>query len=170
MSTESGAAVGTAMARGRPNAVYGEIYNDTRSMIMVLSGLSETALNGAATELSVDYEVFLADYHGIYLVDAYVGFAEMLRQWPSPWPAVDEGALNGLTVAQFFLIWAWQENDSARYFLEGEAIASGWGTDDAMSAGVTAAVSAAKSLFHAKYVMAFDADRLGQESAGRETH
>jgi hypothetical protein len=131
--------------------------------------LSKTALDEAASELAVDYEMFLVDYHGFYLVDAYVGLAEMLRQWPSPWPALDTSTLNGLTVAQFFLIWAWEENNAARYCLDGEAVAHGWQPDDAMNVGVIAAVSAAKSLFHAKFLMAFNGDRLGQESATRET-
>ena len=143
----------------------GNTYNDTRSMIMVLSGLSETALNDAATELSVDYELFLSDYRGPDPVDGYVGFAEMLRKWPIPWPTLDMSTLNGLTLAQFYFIWAWEENNVARFCLDGEAVANGWEPEEAMDAGVVAAVSAAKALVHAKFLMPVGGDTMGQESA-----
>jgi hypothetical protein len=141
---------------------YRHLYNDTRSMITVLSGLTRPALDDAATELKVDYELFCADYRGPYLVDAYVGFAEMLRQWSVPWPAMEGSALNGLTAAQFSLIWAWEQNNTATYCLGGEAVANGWEPGDAMNCGVIAAVSAAKSLFHAKSLLASDGNKMGQ--------
>jgi hypothetical protein len=144
---------------------YWHIYNDTASMITVLSGLTQPTLDDAGTELHVDYEMFCADYRGPYLVDAYVGFAQMLRQWPSPWPTMGLSSLNGLTVAQFFLIWAWEENNTAKYCLGGEAVASGWEPEYAMNCGVIAAVSAAKSLFHAKFLMASGGNKMGQECA-----
>ena len=150
---------GTATVRG-----YRHIYNDTRSMIVVLSGLTDVALDDAETELGVDYDLFRADYRGFYLVDTYVGFAEMLRHWPFPWPATEDSALNGLTVAQFFLIWASRENNVAKYCLLGKAVADGWEPEDAMNCGVVAAVSAAKSLFHAKFLMASGGNKMGQQS------
>jgi len=159
---ENTPAVGTAMAGTKPSVVYSQIYNDTRSMITEMSGLSEAALNDAATELAVDYEMFLMDYRGSYIVDDYMGLVEMLHEWPSPWPSLDESTLNGLTEAHFFLIWAWHENNVARYFLDGEAVAHGWEPGDAMSVGVMTAVSAAKSLFHAEVTMPSDGDKLEQ--------
>jgi hypothetical protein len=135
-------------------AGYWHIYNDTRSMIAVLSGLTTSALDDAGTELNVDYEIFLMDYRGPYLGDAYLGFAEMLRQWSGPWTDVEGSALNGLTAAQYFLAWAWEQNTVAKYCLGGEAVASGWEREGAMNCGVVAAVSAAKSLFHAKSLLA----------------
>ena len=46
--------------RDNPEVPYREIYNDTRSMILALSGLTAVQLEDTATELGVDYEVFLS--------------------------------------------------------------------------------------------------------------
>jgi len=54
------------------------------------------------------------------LADAHAGFAEILRQsGPLPWPIVEFSGLNSLTAAQFHLVWAWAENDVAKYCLGG---------------------------------------------------
>ena len=50
-------------------------------------------------------------------MDAHVGFTLMMVRWPSPWPAVSGSTLNGLTLAQFFLAWAWEENEAAETYL-----------------------------------------------------
>ena len=147
----------------RTVARYEHIYNDTKSMITALSGLTTGGLADAAIELQVDYEVFCADYRGPYLVDAYIGFAEMLRQWPMPWPPMEGSALNGLTAAQFFFAWAWEQNTAAGYCLGGKAVASGWAPDDAVECGIVAAVSAAKCLFHAKSLLDSGGNNMGQE-------
>jgi hypothetical protein len=109
--------------------------------------------------------MFCADYHGPYLVDGYAGFVEMLRQWPIPWRVADESALNDLTAAQFFLARAWEINNAAKYFLEGEAVAQGWEPEEAMNYGVVAAVSAAKLLSHAKFLIVLGRDKMGLELA-----
>ena len=133
------------------DANYHCIYAHTRSMVMLLSELSEAALQDAATELGVDYELFLADYRGPpYPFDAYEGFAEMLLQWPAPWPDDPDSALGGLTIAQFYLVWAWHQNELAKYCLDGVAADQGWKISDALECGVIAAVCAAKSLTHAQ--------------------
>jgi hypothetical protein len=108
-----------------------------------------------ATELQVDYELFCADYRGPYLPDAHVGFAEMMRHWPTPW-AVEGSCLNGFPLSQFFLAWAWNQNEIAKHLLDGEAVARGWTAADAVRYGVVAAISAAKSLAHARLLMATD--------------
>lgn len=136
--------------RGIP---YRHLYEDTRSMILALSGLTAAQLDEAATELQIDYEVFLAEYKGPYLADAYIGFTEMLRQW-SPWERVDFSTLNDLTVAQAYLAWAWEQNGDANYCCSGKAADNGWSPADAIDCGIVSAVSAAKSLCHAKALMA----------------
>src|SRR5690242_16176211 len=106
--------------------IYEPTYDATRSRILASSGLPATALDNAAFELQVDYEIFLMDYQGPVPLDPHVGFAQMLRAWGFPW--ADEqnddfpSSLNGLTLAQYFLSWAWRENDVARFYLDGEAV------------------------------------------------
>ena len=123
-------------------------------MILLLSRTTNV-ISDTETALQVDYEVSLEKYRGPYLVDAHIGFAEMLCQWPTPWEALDISGLRGPTTAQFFLAWAWVQNVSARYCLDGQAVAHGWSLEDATEVGVVAAVSAAKSLAHAKLLMAY---------------
>lgn len=148
----------------RSNAPYGQIYDDTKSMILSLSEMTEVALEDAATELGSDFEVFILDYHGPCFVDGYVGFVGMLRQWPTPWPSPDaDSALHGLTVAQIFLSWAWEGNNTAKCCLDGDAIAKGWKPKVAAKYGVAAAVSAAKSLLYAKSLMARGENSFAQE-------
>jgi hypothetical protein len=139
------------------DSTYGHSYNSTRSMIFVLSGVTRPELTDMATELQVDYELFLYDYRGPYLPDAHVGFAEMMRQWPAPW-AMEGSCLNGLPPAHFFLARAWNQNEFARYLLDGESIANGWAPRDAVKYGVVAAISAAKSMGHARLLLATDAN------------
>jgi hypothetical protein len=118
----------------------------------------------------------------------------MLRQWPTPWEAFDHGmlhdafakaakrgglpvkerrptreesnemGLNGLTVAQFFLAWAWAKNNDAKWLFSEAAVASGWSEEHAVNAGIRAAVSAARSLTHAQALMAAGDNRLGQNA------
>ena len=138
--------------------VYEDAYHDMRMMILCLSGLTEEALEDAAIELETDYEVFLSDYRGQYLIDAHVGFLEMLRQWGAPFPYLEESCLNELTLPQYFLAWAWNENNSARYCLGQGAIAHGREPSNEIECGVVAAISAVKSLCHAQLLLA-----VGQE-------
>jgi hypothetical protein len=108
-------------------------------------------LEDMATELQVDYELFCADYQGSYLPDPHVGFAEMMRYWPTPW-AVEGSRLNDLP--QVLLCMGANQNEMAKHFLGGEAVAQGWKQADAISCGVLAAISAAKSLAHARLLIA----------------
>jgi len=146
----------------RSQACYQELFDSTRCMIMSLSGLSSAALNDMGCELGTNYDFFLAEYQGQYLFDSHVGFLEMLRQDPVPWPYNEYSSLNGLTLAQMFLVQAWHENESARYCLNGDAAAHGWQQLDAVEVGVAAAVGAAKSLAYAMRLMAVGNNRLGQ--------
>jgi hypothetical protein len=143
---------------------YRLIYEDTRLNVMALSGLSASTLSDASVELNVDYDVFLADYDGPYLIDGFVGFKEMLRQWAVPWEANEMSALNGLTVPQFFLCWAWDENEAAKYLFDQKAIAAGWEPSVALDYGIVAAVSAARCVDHAQFLIATGRTDLAQES------
>src|SRR5207249_3878506 len=87
---------------------------------------------------------FCADYNGPYLPDAYCGFIAMLQHWGIPCPGEKYSSLNGLTLAQFCLARAWEENDTAKCCFDGQAVAHGWEHDDTIGVGIVAAVSAAK--------------------------
>lgn len=144
-------------AKNSVSSVYEETHLLTRLEILALTGLTEDVLEDSATELSVDYEVFCMDYRGPDLGNPFRGFQEMLRQWGAPWPEVDESSLNALTLPQYFLAWAWRENDSAKYCLDGKALAfkeGGWTPTSALSCGVIAATTAQKAIAHAKLLMA----------------
>lgn len=130
--------------------------------MLSLSGLSSEALTDMGTELGVTYDAFLTDYRRQYLFDSHVGLLEMLRQMPVPWTYDEDSSLNGLGLAQLFLVWAWHENEGARYCLNAHAEAHGWSQFDASQVGVVAAVSAAKSLAFASKLMAIGDTRLDQ--------
>ena len=66
-----------------------------------------------------------------------------------PW-RVDESSLNDLNRSQFFLVWAFNLNRSAKYFLDGEAVTHGWTSSNAIRQGVASAISAVNSLAHAR--------------------
>ena len=127
-------------------------------MILALSGLTAVQLEDTATELQVDYEVFLGDYKGRYLADAYLGFTEMLRSWSTPLEKLDFSTLNDLTIAQVYFAWVWQQNNAANYCCSGQAVDEGW-TRRMQSAAVVAAVGG-EVLCHAKALMASGDRRL----------
>lgn len=143
---------------------YWHIYNDTRSMILTLSGLSVAQLDDTALELEVDYELFCADYKGTYVADAHVGFSVWAHDLPSTWEGMEDSALNGLSMAQYFFAWAWAQNNAAMFCCGGKAVAQGWSEADAMACGVVAAVSAAKSLCHAKALLDAGASRTALDA------
>ena len=78
----------------------------------------------------------------------------------TPLEKVDFSTLNDLTIAQVYFAWAWQQNNAANYCCSGQAVDEGWTETDAIGCGVVAAVSAAKSLCHAKALMASGDRRL----------
>ena len=143
-------------------SIYEHIYHDTRSMIMALSGFSDSELDDRATELGLHYDFFLADYSGALLVDAYLGFAEMMRTWSSPWPPNQDSGLNGLTFAQFFLVWAWEQNRLAMTCLGPQFLSDERDLPQAMGYVLNAAVSAQRALGHAKLLLAAAEDKLAQ--------
>src|SRR4051812_1010017 len=145
--------------------IYEEIYEDTRAMIMTLSGLSMAVLEEAQCELGIVYEFFNADYRGGRLPDAHIGILEMLRQSPLPWPPIEESSLCDLNEPQFFFVWAWYQNIIAKYCLDGSALAHGWIPAQAQDCGIVAAISAVKSVSHAKLLMSLGVDRKAQDAA-----
>lgn len=78
-----------------------------RHDILLLSDLNELALSDASTEMSVDFEVWLADYDGPELADAFSAFVAMLRGWTLTWQGDDESALRGFSHAQCCCAWAY---------------------------------------------------------------
>jgi hypothetical protein len=52
----------------------------------------------------------------------------------------------------------------AKYFLDGEAVANGWKPEDATNCGVVAAMCVAGSLLHAKSLLVYGGNNLGQEA------
>ena len=152
-----------AVTKVRP--IYEHIYQDTQDMIVTLSGLSIAVLDEAECELGIAYELFLADYRGDRPVDAHVGILEMLRQSPLPWLPIEESSLCNLNESQFFLVWAWCQNIIAKYCLDGSALAHGWIPAQAQDCGIVAAISAVKSVSHAKLLMSLGAGSKGQDSA-----
>lgn len=137
------------------------LYRDHRAMILVLAGVGQHVLEQRAFELGLHYDTFLSTYAGPYLGDSHVGFAAMLRAWPTPWPGIQGSVLNGVSVVDFYLAWSWSENDAAqRYSTEANA-----GATDAAHDAVVTAVSAAKSLAYAKSILANGSDGLAQSYA-----
>ena len=145
--------------------IYEHIYQDTRAMIMTLSGLSIAVLEQAQCELGIFYDFFIADYRGGRLADAHIGILEMLRQSPLPWSFIEESSLCDLNEPQFFLVWAWYQNINAKYCLDGSALAHGWIPAQAQECGVVAAISAVKSVSHAKLLMSLGAGSKAQDAA-----
>jgi hypothetical protein len=143
-------------------ARYQTIYHNTRTITLILSGLSVEQIESAGTELQLDLEVFLLDYDGPRLSDDHEYFAEMLRQWDLPWAPDQMSALNGLTKAQFFLGFAWEKNATAKWLFGPEAIGAGWEDEVALQAGIGAVVSAAKSVAYAKALMTSGEDGPAQ--------
>jgi hypothetical protein len=109
--------------------------------------------------------MFLSHYCGYRLVDAHVGILELLRQSPLPWRRIEGSSLCDLNESQFFLAWAWHQNSEARHCLDGKALAQGCTPEEAQECGMVAAISAVKSLSHAKLLMTLGAAGKAQDSA-----
>lgn len=141
------------------SVVTDHLYRDHRALILALANVGLPVLERRAFELALHYDTFLSIYDGPYLGDSHIGFATMLRTWRTPWPSVEGSVLNGLSLIDFYLAWAWSENAAAqRYSAEANA-----GAADAMHEAVVTAVSAAKSLAYAKVLLANGSDDLAQQ-------
>jgi hypothetical protein len=141
----------------------------TQKEIVALSGLTEDALADAYSELCNHLHTWASDYDGPFLNDPYVCFCQMLQDWKSPWPFMDESCLNGLTFAQFHLAWAYGQSEIALETLtqrpkKGTGMSFGLDADDA----ACFAVYAAKGLTHAKQLIALGQDRLAQKARRRK--
>ena len=148
------------------------LYTNLRREIVCLSGLTEDRLDEAALELSLHYENWCMDYaedHGPPLEDYFAGFQEMLGYYPLPWPRIDGmnycSALSGLTIAQFYLVSAYDVIESALSITTGQSMRDGrrfeGGTPD--HAAVFAAM-ATKLLMFAKHMISTNTDSLAQEA------
>jgi len=127
------------------------------------SDMKSDALADAHNELGEHLTVWISDYKGPVLNDPYVGLCQMLNDWASPWPGWEFSCLNGLTFAQFHLAWAYGHCEIALATLEQRPGRNGiWvgerDDDDAACFGVYAA----RSLTHAKHLLASKENRLAQ--------
>ena len=139
------------------------LSNQTQEEAVAFSDMTEDALADAYDELCCHFQVWLSDNKGLELNDPYVGFCQLLDDWPSPWPALDVSCLNGLTFAQFHLAWAYGKSEVALATLtqrpqRGSSSLGAFDDDDA----ACFAVYAAKALTHAKLLLASNENRLAQ--------
>lgn len=141
----------------------------TQEEIIALSGLSEATLSDAYLELGAYVAAWHSDYSGPAHNDPFVVFTLMLDGWKSPWPCLEGSRLNGLTCAQFYLAWAYGKNKTALQALTSRptkfnGTLYGYDKDDA----ACFAVYAAKSLTHAKQLIALGQDRLAIKAPRRK--
>lgn len=136
-------------------AMYFKTYRQTREEILSVSGLSTETLDDAATELQVYYENFCIDIdrRGLDLGDFFREFQEMLREW-APWTEDCGGCLHALTPHQYYLAWAWNENEDATRFLDRGQRVIGCTRTESLRFGISAATGAQKALAYAKLLMA----------------
>jgi hypothetical protein len=86
--------------------------------IFLMSGLPKDKLRQAGTEAHLMYEYWCNEYKGPDLPNPYLGFCKMLEDWPTPWPAFEESAVNGLTLVQYFLCYAHDSVEAAISLLQ----------------------------------------------------
>ena len=140
--------------------IYGETYLQTRVAILKLSGLSEQALDDAAEELQCDAECFPKEYSGSEFGDYFLGgLNARLRKSPAPWSVNKDSSLYGLTLPQYWLAWANNENNFALKLFDGKLKIDGGTRNDGLDFGVSCAIAAHKAIAHAKALMA-DGEKL----------
>jgi len=135
-----------------------------RQEILSLSGLDDVTLDEVSTELGVDYDMWCADYRGRDLADSFMGFGEMLRDWPSPWPYSKGSCLNGLTLSQFFFAWAYGSIKDAFWLLREQAGDAGANDFASVDDAACSIISATKALTRAKHLLASPEDCLAQQA------
>lgn len=86
--------------------------------IFLMSGLPKGNLLQAGTEARLMYENWCYEYKGPDLPNPYSGFCAMLEDWPTPWPAFEESSVNGLTLVQYFLCFAYDSVEQAIFLLQ----------------------------------------------------
>lgn len=134
---------------------YQEAYIRTRTEILKLSGLSEQALDDAAEELQYDAEFFPKEYIGSESDDYFLGgFNERLRKSPAPWSVHKDSSLYGVTLPQYWLAWANNENNFALKLFDGKLTVNGGTRNDVLEIAVGCTIAAHKAIAHAKMLMA----------------
>jgi hypothetical protein len=134
-----------------------------RREIVMLGGLAADILEESSMELAVVLELWQNDYKGPNLVDASMGFSKMLNEWPMPWPYNSMSSLNGLTLAQFYMLEAAREIELSLAILAPHKVKEGaqcigFDCDDA----ACFAIYATKALTRAKHLLASNENVLGQ--------
>jgi hypothetical protein len=143
---------------------YHVIYEEVRQKILAASELEPDTLSAGADELGIHYEMYLFDYDGPLICDSYIGFRRMLREWGIPFPFYEDSSLNGMTLTEFYFVWAWEENEIARRCLDESLFMLDTLVDD-VTCGVVSAISAAKSLKQALFMQKRQDRRLAQYRA-----
>ena len=116
------------------------------------SGIREDVLEQASGELQTAYEIWCMDYKGPDLEDPFAGFQEMLKEWEAPWEPYDS-SLDGLTLAQYYYLWAYGDAKSILGILGGWQMI-GFGPDfSRVDYSARHAISATKALMHAKHLL-----------------
>jgi hypothetical protein len=116
-----------------------------RAESFLLSGLTEEELARAGNEARLIYEHWSSEYKGPDLPNLYIGFCKMLEDWPVPWQAYEESAVNGLTLVQYFLSYAFDASEQAIFLLKERAYDL-----DSVDLAATQAIWAAMFLTKAK--------------------
>ena len=122
---------------------------------MSLTGMTTAWLDGAGEDLYEYFDCFVDAPLGL---DEHDRFVYMLRLGGRQFKTEpgETTVLNTLTEAQLFLLWAWVQCDWTRRWLDSLDDES---RDEFIVLGISAVVSAAKSLAHAKVLI--DASELG---------
>ena len=139
---------------------YDVIFNDVRSAIKSLTAMTEEDLEDVGS-----YVVEETRCLGGNCCQRFEKVAKVLHQ-----AAKSLGRKRtlpgGITLAQYFMAWAWAENERADYYLN---YCNVYDDDDpyAMLMGVDSAMIAAQALSHAKALLASDASKSGRKVAKR---
>jgi len=135
-----------------------------RQEIVMLSGLTADTMDEISSEIGLHYEMFLYEYRGPELADPFVHICQMLTDWPTPWSYLAESDLNGLTLAQFYLAWAYHENGMLLFKPDICLKTSAAYTPMSADGAAFTAISATKAVMRAKQLMGTAQNCIAQEA------
>lgn len=149
---------------------YEPIYQFIRAEIIALSKLSVERLNSASYELEMKHGYFFHEYAGPIISDHFIAFQTMLKELKVPFSYKADSALNGLSLPEYYLAWAWQANKCAKYYVDddGEIFglpkpSEGKTTIESAREGLNAVKLAQRCISHARALM-------GKGLIGPNTH
>jgi len=150
---------------------YEPVYQFIRAEIIALSKLSEERLDSASYELEMKHGYFFHEYAGPKISDHFIAFQIMLKELKVPFSYKEDSALNGLSLLEYYLAWAWQANKCAKYYVDDDGEVFGLpkpsenGNTKIESAGegLNAVILAQRCISHARALM-------GKGLVGPNTH